>query len=86
MRRSSKRDSSSSASNVNGGHYCGIILDLDMPIMGGLEACERIIKAYKDFEKHSTGKHIPFLSSYKKKESEYSPVRKESKSKKLMKA
>lgn len=42
--------------------YCGIILDLDMPIMGGLEACERIIKSYGDFDNVQSGSIIPILS------------------------
>ena len=41
---------------------CGIILDLDMPIMGGLEACERIIKSYGDFDNMQSGSIIPICS------------------------
>lgn len=42
--------------------FCGIILDLDMPIMGGMEACERIVKAYKEFETLNFGTTIPLIS------------------------
>ena len=42
--------------------YCGIILDLDMPIMGGLEACERIINAYSEFHQLSLGQFVPIIS------------------------
>lgn len=55
--------------------FCGIILDLDMPIMGGLEACERIVKSYDEFQNISTGQHIPILSKKKNSktdESEFS--------------
>lgn len=44
--------------------FCGIVLDLDMPIMGGLEACERIIKAYQEFDALILGSTIPLISGF----------------------
>lgn len=61
------RDSNSRSSQNVSGHYCGIILDLDMPIMGGLEACERILNAYKDFENLSQGNVIPFITTTRRR-------------------
>ena len=33
-----------------------------MPIMGGLEACERIINAYNEFHQLSLGQFVPIIS------------------------
>lgn len=42
-------------------HYNLIVLDLNMPVMGGKEACQKIVSAYKSFNQlqHDA---IPFIS------------------------
>lgn len=69
-RKRNRHDLNSASSTVIPDHFCGIILDLNMPIMGGLEACERIVNAYKGFENHNDGKVIPLISTSKTKKKE----------------
>ena len=57
------RSSKSPKSPTHGHHHPVdlIILDLEMPIMGGLKACEIINKLYDDYQKYKKGKLVPTI-------------------------